>query len=339
MESVSGGRDEETIEHLQKLILAKYQHPENIFLPNIFCNDTGSTGKSLLNHRFLMRLFGGAVALNCSMEHLTGRFNSSIAGKAIIYINETTREKVDQDKLKAFLGSPTFKVEEKYERAVDADNCGMVFSAANGSGGSVSLSGDGSDRRYSIFSAKKSLYEVVCEYFLEKENKIVSLDDAKVWVETVGQYILSDADQVGKWLVVMILKYGDIVTLDAIKGRAYNTLLERQRGAWLDTVEEVFTQPDFEYITEQLLLDLVREVNKGELIPKKKTFAEHVEKMCKLRGLNIIKRAKVSVSTGGLLRKQKTVWKNDNGVSTVHGGEEAYRKRDEKDERWVWQWF
>lgn len=339
MESVSGGSDANTLEHLQKLFLAKYQHPENVFLPNIFCNDTGSTGKSLLVQQFTTRLFGGAVANNCNMEHLTGRFNSSIAGKALIFINETTHDQVDQDKLKAFLGSPTFKVEEKYERAVDADNCAMVFSAANGTSGAVRLTGDGSDRRYSIFSAKKPLYQVVSEYFLAKENKIVSLDDAKIWVETVGQHILHDADQVGKWLVAMTLKYGDIITLDAIKGKAYDDLLERQRGAWLDTVEEIFTQVDFEYITEQLLVDLVREVNKGELIPKKKTFAEYIEKMCKVKGIKVVKEAKVSVAIGGMPRKQKTVWKKDNGLMTVRGGEEAYRKRDEKDERWIWQWF
>jgi hypothetical protein len=330
---------------MEQIFLAKYQHPENIFLPNIFCNDGGATGKGLITDQFATRLFGGAVAMNCSMEHLTGKFNGSIAGKALISINETTREKVDQDKLKAFLGSTVFKVEEKYERVVDADNCGLVFSSANGTGGSVSLSGAGSDRRYSIFSSKTTIYLTVQRYFSAKENKKITLEQAKTWVETTGAGILHDETQVGKWITAMTCKYGDIENLAAVKGEAYDTLLNRQRGAWLDTVESIITDPGFTYIREGLLRDLVREYNRGEIVPGKKTFNEGVEKLCADKGYAVVIVERVSIKDSvdiiGAKSKsiQRTVWKKDDKKNTVFENESAYGEADSRTGKWIWKWI
>ena len=338
MESITGGNDQDNLEHMQKILIGKYLHPENIFLPNIFCNDAGTTGKGLLAARFLTRLFGGSVADNCNIEHLTGKFNGAIAGKAIICVNETSRDKVDQEKLKAFLGSPTFKVEEKYEKAFDADNCGLVFCSANGSTGGVTLSGEGSDRRFSIFSSKTNIYKVVVKYFAAEENRVISENDARIWIESTGQNILHDTLEVSKWIHAMILKYGDVKEVKAIKNKAYQDLIDRQRGAWTQTVEDVFEDPTFTYIREWLLRDLILHVNKGEMIPGKNRMREEIERLIKDRGLSVVWRNRVSIGKHDIRR---TVWKKDDGsnygTGTVKEDETKYGHTDTNG-RWIWDW-
>lgn len=340
-ESISGGsvEDKDTGHHLQEIIYAKYLHPDNIFLPAVMINDNGSSGKGLFGARFLQTLFAGNVADNCNIEHLTGKFNGAIAGKAVIFINETARDKVDVEKVKSFIGSPTFMVEEKFEKPYACDNTGLVISATNQSTGGITLSGENSDRRYSIFSTKSDIYEIVQKFFREKEQKKLSRDEVQDWIESEGQYLLSNKEQMGKWIWAMYLKHGDIEHVRANKGKAYQHLLDRQRGGWLKTVDDVFNEPGFTYIREQVLRDLIKEMNKSEkFLPGRNLMQEQIEKYIRDKGLGVrlVTRATIhpTVSTG--LTIQRTIWTGIQG-STVTEDETKYGSVDQNG-RWVWKW-
>ena len=282
LESVSGGKagDKETFEHLQEIIYGKWLHPENIFGPNVICNDDGATGKGLMVHKILPTLFSGSVVENGNINHLTGKFNGLIAGKAIIVVNETAKDTVDDNRVKAFMGSPTFVVENKFETPYVCDNTSLVIMFSNNKDGGIRLAGTHADRRYSIFSSKYNIYKITKEYMLKYENKDVAESECKDWIIDVGQHILEDRTQVGKWLSAMKIKFGDLIHIHANMGKAYKNMVDRQRPGWLDTVETVFTEPGFVCIREQMLRDLVKEYNKCErFIPGKKRFNEEVEKL------------------------------------------------------------
>ena len=340
-ESLSGGcpGEVDTFEHLQQIIFAKFLHPENIFIPCPMINDDGSSAKGLTGARFLPTLFSGSIADNCNIEHLTGKFNGVIAGKAIIFINETAKDKVDNEKVKSFIGSPTFTVEEKFEKPYSCDNTGLVISATNQTTGGITLSGTNSDRRYSIFSTKMDIYKIVQKYFLDKEQKKITLADAQDWIEETGQWILADKDQVGKWINAMVTKHGDIKHVRANKGKAYVNLIDRQRAGWTKTLDDIFGVQGFVYIREQLLRDLIKEYNKSEkFLPGRNKMQEDIEKYCKDKGWNIslVQRATIKPLLSKGITIQRTIW-SVNGVQTVTEDEDEYGVYDQNS-NWKWKW-
>jgi hypothetical protein len=354
-ESLSGGKlgDEDSFEHMRQIIFSKYLYPDNPFLPGIFRNDKGSSGKGLESNRFLPTLFCGNVIDNCNIEHLTGKFNGAIAGKAVIVINETARDKVDVEKVKAFMGSPTFLVENKFEKPYMCDNTALIISATNQKTGGITLSGENSDRRFSIFSTKEDIYHVVQRYMAVKEGKEMTLKDVQNWIENEGQYILEDPVQVGKWINAMAVKYGDCKNVRANNASdAYKAMINRQRPAWTKTVEEVFTDDGFVYIRDQLLRELVMHFNKGEkFIPGRNKFHDEVERMCTDLGIDVVFADRVTIKPSGTTgfaaaantqsgNVQRSCWiKRVGGVvsKTVHEDESVYGYRNDR-ENWVWKW-
>ena len=88
-----GGGKAENIEHIERLLLAKYLNPANHLLPALVIDDPeGGAGKGLFVSNLLPTVFGAAlVADNLSMADITGRFTAHTAGKAIVYVNEFGR--------------------------------------------------------------------------------------------------------------------------------------------------------------------------------------------------------------------------------------------------------
>ncbi|MFX5142105.1 hypothetical protein ABTC48_20705, partial [Acinetobacter baumannii] len=76
--SLCGGK-QENIDHLERLILAKFHRPEQTNLPAVvFMDREGGTGKGLLG-MVLAKVFGdGLVRANVPMSEVTGNFTSFI---------------------------------------------------------------------------------------------------------------------------------------------------------------------------------------------------------------------------------------------------------------------
>lgn len=350
IESISGGeKDSEEFNAMQQTIYAKYLHPENSFIPNPTVRDIeGRSGKGLFSNRFLRRLFNGNIADNCNADHVVGKFNGVIAGKAVVVINETNREKIDSERTKAFLGSPKILVENKYEKAYEADNTCLVFFFTNNINGGVNVSGTRSDARFSFFTTTKDYYTVVRKYFKEVENLEMGERDVKRWTESMkegsGQNLLFDEQQMGKWINAMVIKFGDVTDVEPMHGKEHKEIIDRQRGAWTRTVEQVFTESDFEYIRSALLVDLVREFNKGEMLPGRNKMLDEIQRLIKDRGWQIefVQRAHIKVDK--LKTIQRPVFRKaafENGRLTsgqVLNEEESNYGTYDSNGRWVWNW-
>lgn len=319
MESISGDdrEGEKSYLPLQQTLWSKYLHPNNPFLPNLFIRDQeGRAGKGLISNTFLRRLFNGKVADNCNTDHVTGKFNSVIAGQAVIVVNETRRDKVDVERMKAFLGSPKILIEAKYQVPYLADNTGLVMSYSNEITGGITLSGTQSDNRYSLFKTTKNIYQTCQRYMLEYEQQDLTLEEVKTWIEgkddDSGQNLLFSREQVGRWINAMAAKHGDITAVKPCHGAEYQSLIDRQRGSWTQTVEQVFNDPEFTFIRTEILERLVKEFNRGEIVPGRNRMKEEILRLIKDRQLPVELQERAKIYENHLDQKgyQRNIWKS-----------------------------
>lgn len=340
-ESVSGGR-RGTPEFLalQRTVWAKYLHPENTYIPNIVvCDVVGRGGKGLFSNKFLRRLFNGNIADNCNIDHVIGKFNSVVAGKAMIVVNETNRSKVDSERTKAFLGSPSILVEPKGMDVYHADNTALVMFVTNDINGGVNVGGTKSDNRFSFFHVRESIYAACARHFREHEGEELTELEIKQWIEgpafDAGQNILHDEYEVGKWICAMLAQHGDVTHTEPFHADEYQRIVNLQRGAWTRTVEQVFEDPKFQYIRFQLLVELVRHFNRGEMLPGKTRMKQEIERLIRDRGWNIEYKERARIQHG-LNEIQRTVWCVTNSTG-FDGDETRYGQKNDRD-IWVWNW-
>ena len=136
-----GGGKAENVEHLEKLILAKWQHPENYLLPCVVFADGGGTGKSVLVSKFLVTLFGKKnVADNLPLEMAFGKFNRAIAGKVIVFVNEAPEDRQDDKGMLRVIHSPEINIEAKGRDPIPSVNTGLYIGTNPKSGGYASAS-------------------------------------------------------------------------------------------------------------------------------------------------------------------------------------------------------
>lgn len=227
LHSLAGGKAE-NVEHIEKVLVAKYLNPANYTLPTIVISDGGGTGKSLFAEKLLPTIFGhDLVAPNVSMDEMTGQFNGHLQGKAVWFINENRADANDNDAIKRVLGSPTLRSERKGKDATLTDNTALVFVAGNFSLGAIKLSGSETDRRFSILNATAPLKTYVAE-IMTATGEPTTEAQAETWMWSTGQHIVSDPDQVAVWLHHLIEKHGAKTHVLALHGQDYQSLLDAQ---------------------------------------------------------------------------------------------------------------
>ena len=236
LHSLAGGKVE-NIEHLERVIAAKWSHPENYLLPTIVISDEGGTGKSLFAEKVLPAIFGkDMVAPNVSMDEITGQFNGHLQGKAVWFVNENRADQNDQDAIKRVLGSPTLRSERKGKDATLTDNTALMIVAGNFTLGAIKLAGTEVDRRFSILKNNNPLKVYTSELLSVLEERVVTQAEAHTWMETTGQHILSDTAEVAKWLNSILTKHGKLSSVIALHGEDYATMLDGQ----ISTHDQVF---------------------------------------------------------------------------------------------------
>ena len=227
-----GGAKAENVEHLEKLILAKWQHPDNYLLPCTVFADGGGTGKSVLVSKFLVTLFGNKnVADNLSLEMAFGKFNRAIAGKVIVFVNEAPEDKQDDKGMLRVIHSPTLNIEAKGRDPIPSVNTGLFFISTNPKSGgyAIRLAYNDVDRRFSIMHGSKPLkWYVAAQYDLPHDN-----DDDAGWNKMVSelQYVLSDPVEVGRWLYCKQRQYSDY---SGAQGTAWGGLCQAGRRYYRD---------------------------------------------------------------------------------------------------------
>jgi hypothetical protein len=341
IETITGG-EAAAREAMERTIFGKYLHPENPFIPNPTIRDVqGRAGKGLVANTFLKRLFNGNVADNCNADHVIGKFNGVIAGKAVVVVNETNRSKIDSERTKAFLGSPRILVENKYQTPYYADNTCLVFFFTNDPNGGVNVSGTSSDNRFSFFRVKENIYSICQRYFREQESRELTVTEVQDWIEgtdlTSGQVILFNEEQVGRWIRCMIERYGDVRRIEPYHGDEHRAVIDRQRGAWTHTVEQVFEDDNFEYIRAGLLVDLIREYNRGEMLPGRNRMRDEIDRLVQDRGYDVELTQRGRIRTGPATQIQRPIWRRKSVTIPQH--DETRYGHEDSNGRWIWTWM
>ncbi|WP_043363700.1 primase-helicase family protein [Belnapia sp. F-4-1] len=281
------------VAHIEQLILAKWQRPQNYLLPALAVhNEQGGAGKNLFVEAMLGTVFGrNLVADGLSMNDITSKFNSHLIGKAVWFVDESVEDKVDENALKRLLGSRQMWVEPKGLAKFQVENTALLVVAGNGVTGSVRVVGSEVDRRISVIEATRTLKSAVAE------QRGCTVAEAEQWVRDVGQHLLRDREQVGRWLRAMQDRHGDLQHVAAFHGDSYKNLVRLQRPFHDLLFDALFKDEGFQYIRRPLLYeayrDLAKTQNSSHATFKNRTFYAHLDSWSKREGIPLEK-AKVN---------------------------------------------
>ena len=272
MESLSGG-NAQAREHLEKVILTKYLHPDNPRLPAlVFADDDGGSGKGILCERVFPTIFGtNSVIKSISMEYVTGKYNSLLGGKIVTHINETEGETTNHKALWRLLGSKNIPIGLKHVGTYEVDNTALYIISGNDILRTATVTGKDQDRRLSFLMPDFPLGLRVISYLDEAEGRggvdfaRAKIDKEYRRAETArGSALLinkmdrffSDPTYVGRWLNHLHEKYGDIEHVAAYHSTEYQQTLESQKKTHERMFESLFKDVEFTHIRQALLVEM-----------------------------------------------------------------------------------
>ena len=84
--------------------------------------------------------------------------------------------------------------------------------------------------------------------------KDCTVEQAKEWVETEGQYILADIKELGKWMNTLIKKHGaGVRVVNALHGEDYKSQVAMQEPLHIEVYRKIFEDRDFDHIQISLV--------------------------------------------------------------------------------------
>src|SRR6185437_7540594 len=294
MTSLSGGR-QHVRDHIEKVLVYKYLHPECYKLPCITISGEGGVGKNEFVEQVLGTIFGKQQIAVLGSEEAFGPFNGQMLGKTVVFIDEALSEKTNAESLKRKVGNETIQINMKYGIQGTYDNTPWYWLGGNGTNGAVMLAGDMTDRRYSVISVDKSIMHWVAKH-LGLDDEITSvLPDSHPCVQWYVEHAnaLSDRVQVAKYFGSIVLKWRDQKSPpSALHDTDYRKILHAQTSIIDDIVDSIFSAGDFEHIEAKTLYDVykltMKHDNPSGRTKGKKTFLEDVRRIAKRRYPNVV---------------------------------------------------
>ena len=258
VKSMSGAK-QENIDHIEKVIVAKWNRPGNFLLPVLCFSDDGATGKSLFVSAVISTLFGAeAVASNETMQNFAGQFNGHLAGKLAIMINENCEDSYNHNRMKMIAGSPRMTFCYKGQMPFEGESTALYFVTGNSIAGSIKVGGGDVDRRFSILKGTQKLSAYTAPYVSQLSGEPVTREEAEAWMQLEGQKILRDPTEVAKWLGSLVKRHGLVETVPALHGSDYQETVATQKPLTSQVFEAIFGDPTFTYVKKPLVYEFYR---------------------------------------------------------------------------------
>ena len=332
LDSLSGGR-QNVRDHIEKVFVYKYMHPEEYVLPCITISGEGGVGKNELIEKVFATIFGDQQIAVLGTEEAFGAFNGQMLGKTIVYIDEAIPSKVGAESLKRKAGNKTLQVNTKYGAQGTYDNTPWYWLGGNGTNGNLFLSGDSVDRRYSVITVTRNLMHWVGKHIgVEASGMGSSLPDGHpcvVWWSENKKH-LSDKVSVSHWLYSVVVKWGlQQYAPSALHDEDYHELIETQKGEFQETMEWVFDDDHFTHIERPILYKIyVLKCKESQSQPRqqKNFHADVTAWLMKNNKPYDCKKLSVKQDDG----KHKTADVYKSGPGTVKNNNEYYVVFDEK---------
>jgi uncharacterized protein DUF5906 len=243
-----GGAKPDNIEHIERLIAYKYEHPNCPTLPALVIHGEGSVGKNLLVEQVLKTLFGGAATAG-NVDIMLGAFNTPMKGMIVVLIDEASAKKVNHDKLKNMLGSSTLWLNEKGLLQYEVPAIAWIIISSNKHEGGIFLDRSSADRRYSVCYVETG--KDIHKWIAEKLG--MNVEEAKVWVKEHAPSILTDKKQVSHWIHALLKKYEGQSQPLALHGEDFERMMDVQQPVEESLIPAVFSDPRFTHINRQTL--------------------------------------------------------------------------------------
>ena len=210
------GEKAANIEHLERLIIAKWANPANYKLPAIILTDPdGGTGKTTFATQLLKTAFGdNAVTAGLSMAQAFGPFNDAVVGRTVVFIDEPVDDVANFNAVKRTIHAEKVQVNPKGLKSYDADNTALYIFASNSVNGAIKLTGKAQDRRFSVIECNRPLLSIVADRLGMTKTA------AQEWLNT-NMPVIRDRGEVAKWLGWLIAKHGVLHDVNALHGEDY----------------------------------------------------------------------------------------------------------------------
>ena len=285
----------ENIEHLEKWILIKHQHPElSANIPNLdIGGGKGGSGKGALI-TLLKTIFTNKCVIPADASELI-KFNGGWGMATIAYFDEGSPDTMDADALKKSTGAEERRQESKGQEAIVVDSCENKVFTSNNPEGVVPLTGesDAEDRRYSIlYTGRSMIPEAMKLYGLSKE-------DAKLYVHSVWTDIIKNRDAVEVLMGYLYEKYGDVTELAALHGQDYNARFEKQKPEITKAFDLIFpVLLKNGVIATEWVWELVKDLTENDRW-KRKTVTDKFETYLKNKNTDYELKNHTKINVGG----------------------------------------
>jgi len=246
LNSVSGD-DPAAREQIERMIAWSYLNPASTMKNVGVLYGAGGTGKGLLVNNVLGTIYG-PQNVSVGIENVTGKFNGSIKFATNVLIDETVASYSDSGGLKRIFGNTTIQYDVKYGQQTEGPQDKQFWMTSNEVVGAVLLSGDGSDRRYSVIKSDISLRDRMM--LLED---ITDQDEATKYVQACVESVWTNKKEVAIWLNSIIEKYKGQAKPSYYHGPAYTELLEVQKTSFENYLDDIAAWDKFEFISREAL--------------------------------------------------------------------------------------
>ncbi len=315
-----GGNKQENMDHLEHVIMSKYAEPGNYKLPSILLHGQGGTGKNVLVDMVLGTMFNGRT-VSLGQKLVLGEFNSSIGGMVVVLIDEGTNANTNET-MRGLIGNPYVMLNPKGIIPFRADNTALYLISCNDDEGGLHLNRSNADRRYSVIHVPKSTgineqsmslnYWVAVRHgWIKQGARGTAMNDAcnraSAWMDDEGAQLLTDKEQLSRWITALILRHAHKPRPMALHGEDFNRLIGLQQTIAPRIIEAVFRDPDFSHIGTDTLYAGYRERSQqyGYMVRKEGVFTAMVAAWLENNLPHIVQRRPLQSD-----QKQHRLWVN-----------------------------
>jgi len=283
---------QDIIDHLEQVIVWKYRYPEEYRLPAISIYGAGGLGKNTLVDNVLCNIFSPEQVMTADFS-MVKKFGDLLLGKTIIYFDEMVARAEDANFLKSIIGQKNIPNECKGLAAILIESTALTITGGNDKIGSMLLSGNDADRRWTIIKSTKSVKQYTKEAYAASNITDEEVNE----MMTHNLAILNDIEECGKWFQNIYTKWKSMTNMPtAYQSEDYTVLIERQLPIFDQYMEAIFYNKSFVNINKALLFKLygifytenTNNSNAGKFTGTKNTFHMDVKLWLKDKNMDII---------------------------------------------------